>query len=238
MAKHRWMPGLQHFAIAQVHMGTTWQTGIEAPYHPHNVDSLNFIRPVLFKNWGVLDCILIRSWYSEWVPRTGIPAGRRIGMIIRNFAILLSPCDARAHPGQLREIRNQSPTSGTLNGAQVCVRPACTSRSALSANRVRRGRHMLGRSTGAVTFDLHCSIAESSTQTGPQAEWLSSEDLSQHCVPWIWYSRYPLSLPKPWSHTWDGTTASVQRQILIRAFVEPSRRHYPVVLALKIMPQT
>src|SRR5580700_9120262 len=81
------MVRLQDLAVAQIHMYTAGQTRIEAAYRAHNIDSLEFVRPVLLKNGGVLHRVLVRTRSAVDISWIGIPRRRRIRMVICDLAI-------------------------------------------------------------------------------------------------------------------------------------------------------
>src|SRR5580698_6093335 len=82
------MMRLQHFSVPQIHMYAARQTRIEASYRAHNIDSLEPVRTVLFKDRGILHRILVRPRSAINVARIGIPGSWRIGMVVGDLAIL------------------------------------------------------------------------------------------------------------------------------------------------------
>src|SRR3954471_8741862 len=87
-AEHRGMMGLEHLAIAEIHVDAAGQAGIEAAHCAHDVDALELVWPILFEDWRVLHRILIRTRSAIDVARIGIPGRRRIGMIVGDLVIL------------------------------------------------------------------------------------------------------------------------------------------------------
>src|SRR5271170_6198134 len=87
VAEHRRMVGLQHLAIAEIHVHAARQTRIEAAYGAHDVDALEFVRPILFEDRRVLHRILVRARGSVNIARIGVPGRGRIRMIVCDFAV-------------------------------------------------------------------------------------------------------------------------------------------------------
>src|ERR1700676_4165067 len=77
----------EHLSIAEVHVYTARQAGVETPHCAHNVYALEFVRAIFLKEWCVLHCILVRPWCSVNVPWVCVPRRRRIGMVIGVFAV-------------------------------------------------------------------------------------------------------------------------------------------------------
>src|SRR6266404_2393169 len=59
-AEHWGMVCLQHLSVPQVHMYAARQTRVEASYRAHDIDSLEFVRTVFFKDRRVLHRVLVR----------------------------------------------------------------------------------------------------------------------------------------------------------------------------------
>src|SRR5271154_3646749 len=87
VAEHRRMVGLQHLAIAEIHVHPARQTRIEAAHGAHDVDTLEFVRPILFEDRSVLHRILVWPRRPVNIPRIGIPGRWRIRMIVCDFAV-------------------------------------------------------------------------------------------------------------------------------------------------------
>src|SRR5271165_1664612 len=85
--EHGGMVRLQHLAVPQIHVHAARQTRIKAPYRAHDIDSLELVRPVFFKDRSVLHRILVRARSAINVARIGIPGGRRIGMVVGDLTI-------------------------------------------------------------------------------------------------------------------------------------------------------
>src|SRR5579862_8682361 len=68
-------------------MHAAWQARIEAAYCAHDVDAFELVRTVLLKQWGVLHGIFVRPRGAVNVTRVGVPARRRIRMIVGNLAV-------------------------------------------------------------------------------------------------------------------------------------------------------
>jgi hypothetical protein len=81
------MANLDLLAIAQVHVDSAGQAGVEAAYGPHDIDSLEVVRPVFLEDRRVLHRIFVRPRRPEGIARAGIPARGRIGMIIGDFPL-------------------------------------------------------------------------------------------------------------------------------------------------------
>src|SRR5579862_1136226 len=81
------MTRLQHLAIAEIHVHTARQARIEAAYRPHDVNTFELIRPVLLEDRRVLHRILVRPRRAIHIAWIGIPWGRRIGMVVCDFAL-------------------------------------------------------------------------------------------------------------------------------------------------------
>ena len=60
-AKHRRMVRLQHLSVPQIHMYAAWETRIETPDSAHDVDALELVRPVFFKDRRVLNRVFVGS---------------------------------------------------------------------------------------------------------------------------------------------------------------------------------
>ncbi len=86
-AEHWRVPGFQDLAIAQVHVDAARQARIKAAHRAHDVDAFEFIRPVLLEDRRVLHRIFVRTRSSVNVARVGIPASRRIRMIVGDLAV-------------------------------------------------------------------------------------------------------------------------------------------------------
>src|SRR6185437_3094980 len=86
-AEHRRVPGFQYLAVAQEHVDTAGQTGIKAAHGPHNVNALEVLGPVLFENGRVLHRVFVGTGSAVNVARVGVPARRRIRMVIGDLAV-------------------------------------------------------------------------------------------------------------------------------------------------------
>src|SRR5471032_3576512 len=82
------MRDIDGLAIPDIHMDAARQARIEAAHGPHNVDTLELVRPVLFEDRRVLHGIFIRSGRAVDIARIRIPRGRRIWMVVRYLAAL------------------------------------------------------------------------------------------------------------------------------------------------------
>ena len=69
-------------------MNTTWQAGVEAAHCPHDVDTLEAVRTILFEDRSVLYGILIRAGRAINVAHTPIPRCGGIGMVVGDLAVL------------------------------------------------------------------------------------------------------------------------------------------------------
>ena len=78
---------LQHLAVAQIHVYAARQARIKAAHRAHDVDALEFVRPVLFEDRRILHRIFVRTRRSVDVARIGVPRRRRIRMIVRDLAV-------------------------------------------------------------------------------------------------------------------------------------------------------
>src|SRR5260370_25125450 len=81
------MPLLDHLTVADIHVNTARQARVKTADRPHHVDSLEVLRPVLFKDRLPLDGVLVRPWRSVVIARTGVPRGWRIGMIVCDLPV-------------------------------------------------------------------------------------------------------------------------------------------------------
>src|SRR5580704_8715611 len=81
------MMRLQHLPISEIHMYSARQAWIETSNCPHNIDSLEVLRAVLFEDRRILHRIFIWARRAEAVPRIRIPRRWRIRMIIRDLVI-------------------------------------------------------------------------------------------------------------------------------------------------------
>src|SRR5580658_6669734 len=61
------------------------QARIETTYRPHNINALEFVRSVLFKNRRILHSVLVRTRRAVSIAWIRIPGRGRIRMIIRNL---------------------------------------------------------------------------------------------------------------------------------------------------------
>src|ERR1700722_5737064 len=64
------------------------QTRIEAAYRAHDIDSLEFVRPVLLEDRGILHRVLVRTRSAVNIAGISIPGRRRIRMVICDLALL------------------------------------------------------------------------------------------------------------------------------------------------------
>ena len=119
------------FPFAQVHMNAARQTRIKAAHRAHNIDSLEFVWPVLFKDRRILHRILVRARRAINVTWICIPGSRRIRMIIGDLAF--------ANHHMMRKHATHRFVESATNGlfrhfefgpCPVC--PACSSASAFS----------------------------------------------------------------------------------------------------------
>src|ERR1700679_2903774 len=62
------------------------QARIETTHSAHNVDTLEILWTIIFKDRCVLHRIFIRARSSVDIARVRVPRRRRIGMVIRDFA--------------------------------------------------------------------------------------------------------------------------------------------------------
>src|ERR1700733_823487 len=76
----------QRLSFSKIHMDAAWQARIEAPYRTHDVYTLEFIRPVLFKNRRILNRVFVRTGRAVEIARIGVPRGGRVRMIIGYLA--------------------------------------------------------------------------------------------------------------------------------------------------------
>src|SRR5580700_9790819 len=80
------MMSFKGLAIAQVHMYTAGQAGVEAADSAHNVDTLEFILAVFLEDRRVLHRIFIRSRRAIDIARIGVPRCWRVRMIVGYLA--------------------------------------------------------------------------------------------------------------------------------------------------------
>ena len=74
-------------ARAQIHVDAARQAGIEAAHRAHDVDPLEVVRAVLLEDRRVLHRVFVGAGHAVAVAGTGVPAGRRIGMIVGDLAV-------------------------------------------------------------------------------------------------------------------------------------------------------
>ena len=78
---------LQNLSVAQVHVHAARQAWIEAANRTHDVDSLEFVRPVFLEDRRVLHRVFVGAWRAIRIARIGVPRRRRIGMIIGDLVL-------------------------------------------------------------------------------------------------------------------------------------------------------
>src|SRR5947209_2964505 len=69
-------------------MHTTWQTRIKAANRSHDINTLEVVRAIIFKDWCVLHSVLIRTRRAIDVAYTAIPGRGRIGMVVGDLSVL------------------------------------------------------------------------------------------------------------------------------------------------------
>src|ERR1051325_9397143 len=69
-------------SVAEVHVHTAGQAGIEAPHGAHDVDALELLTRALLEKRRAGDGVLVWPLGPERVPRARVPGRRRIGMVI------------------------------------------------------------------------------------------------------------------------------------------------------------
>src|ERR1051325_1491220 len=74
------------FSLAEIHVNTTGEAGVETSHRSHDVDSLEPVVSVFLEDRAALHGVFIRTGRSIGVARTRVPWGRRVGMVIRNHA--------------------------------------------------------------------------------------------------------------------------------------------------------
>src|ERR1700730_2873616 len=81
------MVSLQRLAITEIHMHATRQARVEAAYRSHDVDAFELVWTVVLEDRRVLHGVLIGPGGSVNITRVRVPRGRRIRMVICNFAV-------------------------------------------------------------------------------------------------------------------------------------------------------
>ena len=87
-AKHWRMVRLKNFPIAEIHVHTTRQAGIETADRAHDVDAFEFVRAVFFEDRRVLHRIFVGARRAVNVSGICVPGRRRIRMIVGNLMVL------------------------------------------------------------------------------------------------------------------------------------------------------
>src|ERR1700686_2305803 len=84
-AEVRRVPSLQHLAVAEVHVHTARQTGIEAAHGAHDVDALEGVGSVLLEDRRVLYRVFVGAGGAVHVARRRVPWRRRVGVVVRDL---------------------------------------------------------------------------------------------------------------------------------------------------------
>src|SRR5258708_22665246 len=77
----------EHLSIAEVHVYSARQAGVETPHCAHDVYALEFVRAVLLEDRRVLHGILVGPRCPINVSGIRIPRCRRIPMVVRDLAV-------------------------------------------------------------------------------------------------------------------------------------------------------
>src|ERR1700723_3745725 len=81
------MVSLQRLAITEIHVHATRQARVEATYRSHDVDPFELVWAVVLEDRRVLHRVFIGPGRSVNIAWVRVPRGRRIRMVICNFAV-------------------------------------------------------------------------------------------------------------------------------------------------------
>src|SRR5208282_2149296 len=77
----------EYFSVAEVHMNTARQTGVETAHCAHDVDAFKFVRAVFLEDGGVLNCVFVRPGSAVDVARIRVPRSRGVGVIVGDLTV-------------------------------------------------------------------------------------------------------------------------------------------------------
>src|SRR5262249_36478947 len=80
------MRGLNFLAVAQIHVYAAGQARVKAADRAHDVDALEMLNIVFLEDRRILHRVLVWPRSTLVVAWAGVPASRRIGMIVHDFA--------------------------------------------------------------------------------------------------------------------------------------------------------
>src|ERR1700730_6607297 len=98
------------------------QTRIKAPHRPHDVNALEFLRPVFFEDGSVLYRILVRPRSAINIAWIRVPGCRRIGMIVGDLA--LADHDVMREHAAYRLV--EAATNGFFRNLEISPSPCST----------------------------------------------------------------------------------------------------------------
>src|SRR5882762_10841079 len=73
--------------LAEVHVHTTREARVEAPYRPHDIDALELLGTVLLEDRRILHGILVRSRGAERIAWARVPRRGRIRVIVGDLTV-------------------------------------------------------------------------------------------------------------------------------------------------------
>src|SRR6266480_4386021 len=86
-SKSRRMGDVDLLAVAEIHVDPARQARVEAADGTHDVDASEMLLAVLLEDGGVLHRVLVGAGRALRVARAGVPAGRRIRVVVGDLAL-------------------------------------------------------------------------------------------------------------------------------------------------------
>src|ERR1700686_2890399 len=210
------------------------QTRIKASHRAHDVNALEFLRPVFFEDGSVLYRILVRPRSAVNVAWIRVPGCRRIGMVVGDLA--LADHHVMREHAAYRFV--EAATNGLLRNLEISPSPCPTGMQFLQRPlrkiKSRGSRINLEVSTGAIALD----------RIAPLGNLPFKLNLRLGRSFWqVHFYALPSGLDVPDVHnsrecrrpkSRDRTASGIQRQMVAGPLIQPPRRHDPGIFAIKI----
>ena len=195
---------------------------------------LKFSGPILLEDGCVLHRVLVRPRSPVDVSGIGIPGSRRIGMIVRNFAVSDNDMVRKHAAHRFME----AASNRILRHPEV---PECLGITAMQLhpsparrNKAQPPLNKLGNTFGHGHVQSRCSTSESSTRIRSLAAGRLRQVDFYAAARRLDITDIDQSGQCGRPETRDRAAAGIERKIIARALVVPARRHHPRIVALEI----